>query len=287
MELSFTAFEDDICLAYTRKNLLRGGAVELACNMINHSENAAIFTRVPALNLLRKALLSLSATYFGSQHRQDHITRKGYRQYGEVLKQLNSTIALQQRQVTDETILTALTCMLLEFFLPTGPTNFLKHQRGIEAMIELRGPPTDGAEPTATIFRGLRVVSILGALADSRPSVYARGDWKRAPIACSTEVGSLQYRIFGVLADCTVLKSERDAMLASGLGVEHYGTFLLRIEETFNDLKSLRPVWEQINNSLLFETEQVSEMARQLGIANQMCATACMLFHAARLCKYS
>jgi hypothetical protein len=88
-------------LAYTRKNLLRGGAVELACNMISYSQNAPIFTRDPALNFLRKALLCLSTTYFGSQHRQDHITRKGYRQYDEVLQQLNSTIALQQRLVTD------------------------------------------------------------------------------------------------------------------------------------------------------------------------------------------
>jgi hypothetical protein len=175
--------------------------------------------------------------------------------------------------------------MLLEIFLPTGSTNFLEHQRGIEAMIELRGPPTDGAEPTATIFCGLQVVSIVGALADSRPSIYAREDRKQAPISCSTEIGSLQYRIFSVLADCIVLKNERDAILASGTGSEHYGPFLLHVEETLKDLKSLRPLWERINNTQLLETKQVSEMARELGIAKQICATACILFHAARICK--
>jgi hypothetical protein len=252
--------------------------------MIDYSGNAPIFNRDPALGLLRKALLSLSATYFGSQHRQDHITAKGYHQYGEVLKQLNSTIALQQRHVTDETILTALTCMLLEVFLPTGPNNFLKHQRGIEAMVELRGPPTDRVEPTATIFRGLRVLSIVGALADSRPSIYAREDWKQAPISCSTEVGLLQYRIFGVLADCTVLKSKRDAMLVSEIGSEHYRSFLVQVERTLDELKSLRPLWERVNGAQLRNTAQLSEMAKELGIANQVCATACMLYHAARIC---
>jgi hypothetical protein len=141
VELSFAAFEEDICLAYTRKNLLRGGPVEVACNKIGFHENAPIFARFPALNLLRKAIVSLSVTFFGIQHHETRIIAKGYDQYGGVLRRLNTTLAIPEQQTTNETLLTALTCMLLEVFMPTGPSNFLKHQRGIETIMCLRGPP--------------------------------------------------------------------------------------------------------------------------------------------------
>lgn len=89
--------------------------------------------------------------------------------------------------------------MLLELFLPTGPTNFLKHERGLEAIMSLRGPPTESVGDTATIFRGLRIVSIIGALAEAKPSLYTHEKWKYAPIAYTSEMGMLQAELFTVL----------------------------------------------------------------------------------------
>lgn len=284
MELSFATFEDDICLAYTRKHLLRGGVFELACKMIDLPDGALIFTQNPGLGLLKKSILSLAITFFGSQHHQEKIIARGYHQYGEVLRQLNATIALPEQQKSDEIILTALTCTLLEVFLPTGPTNFLMHQRGLEAMMDLRGPPKQSSGPTATIFRGLRMLSIAGALADSRSSIYAREDWKSAPTEHINEVGMLQYQLFTILADCTSLLSERDALLESGLGCEYYGILMARVDATLIDLLVLYDAWERFNDIQLRATEQLSDLGRELGIANQHSATACMLYHAAYLC---
>jgi hypothetical protein len=280
VELSFAAFKDDICLAYTRKHLLRGGVFELACRMINFSDTASIFSRNPALGLLRTSIISLAMTFFGSQHHQDKIVAKGYHQYGEVLRDLNNAIASSERQTSDEIILTALMCTLLEVFLPTGPTNFLTHQRGLEAMMELRGPPTKSTGPTATIFRGLRMLSIAGALADSRPSIYAREDWKFAPAEHVNDVGVLRYNLFTVLADCTSLLSERDALLKSGLGYEYHGILLARVDVTLHDLIELYPLWELCNDSQYQGTEQQSVLEREMGVANQLC----MLYHVAYLC---
>lgn len=81
----------------------------------------------PGLALLRKALLSLAVGFFGDQHRQNPMTRRGYHQYGDVLRQLNDHLAQPELQSMNETLLTALSCMLFELFLPTGPSNFLKH----------------------------------------------------------------------------------------------------------------------------------------------------------------
>jgi len=179
--------------------------------MIDWQETSLVFSNDPALALLREAILSLSVTFFGKQHREDRIISKGYDQYSEVLRKLNAALAIPEQQTSNEVILTALTCMLLEIFLPTGPLNFLKHQRGIEAIMKLRGPPTESAGDTAVIFRGLRVVSIIGALAEARPSIYAQEEWKHAPIAQTTEFGALQAKMFTVLGTIALGRTCRTA----------------------------------------------------------------------------
>lgn len=283
-QLSFAAFEQDICLAYTRKNLLRGGPVELACNMIDFYEGAAGLTADPGLDLLRKSILSLSVTFFGSQHRQDHIMVKGYRQYGKVLLQLNSHLSQPEQQRSDETLLAALSCMLLEIFLPTGPSNFLKHQRGIEALMELRGPPTESTGTTAMIFRGLRTLSIIGALADSRPSLCARKEWKQAPPAQTDEVGMLLHRMFDVMADCTLLVSRRNALRSSAAGSEELGLLLSDVNSVLADLEKIHPDLQDFNQRKLNESKDLSKMAKVLKVANHMSATAYMLYNTVYIC---
>jgi hypothetical protein len=284
IELSLAAFEEDLCLAYTRKNLLRGGPVEVACNKIGFQENAPIFMRFPALSLLRKAIVSLSVTFYGIQHHDTRIISKGYDQYGEVLRRLNTTLTIPEQQSTNETLLTALTCMLLEVFMPTGPQNFLKHQRGIETIMCLRGPPTESTGETATIFHGLRIVSIISALVESRPSLYADGAWKHAPMAATTENGVLQHRIFTILATCTQLMSDRDALIASGTNSKHRELLLVRIDSITSELHGLYHEWERINKSELSEVESLSTLAKELGIANHLTATAYMLYYTTLIC---
>jgi hypothetical protein len=283
VQMSFAAFEDDICLAYTRKNLLRGGPVEIACDMVERYATASNDAD-PGIGLLHKAVLSLSTTFFGSQHRQHHITNKGYAQYGEVLRQLNSHLATPELQQTNETLLTALACMLLEIFLPTGPTNFLKHQRGLDAIATLRGPPTESQGTTATIFRGLRILSIVGSLAESRPSLYASEEWKRVPPVIASEAGILQHHVFTVLADCTRLISRRNASFASAAPPESHAALLAEVDEVLGDLEALHPLWEALNEHQMAQTVEQSDLAKAMGVANSVSATAYMLYHTAYIC---
>lgn len=170
--------------------------------MIDFQGNASRCSEDPALVLLQNAVFSLSSCFFGSQHCEVRIATKGYAQYVDVLGQLNGALMIPQRQTTNETILTVMTCMLLELFLPTGPSSFQKHQRGIETLIRMRGPPTESTGDTGTIFRGLRVVSIIGALVQGRPSIYAQKEWKHAPVQHTNEVGKLLADLFGILGMC-------------------------------------------------------------------------------------
>jgi hypothetical protein len=238
----------------------------------------------PGLGLLQKAMLSLAVTFFGSQHRQGRITSRGYHQYGEVLRQLNSHLADPKLQRTNETLLTALLCMLLEIFLPTGPRNFAKHQRGLDAIAMLRGPPVESEGITTTIFRGLRILSIVGSLAESRPSLYANEDWKQTLPVPASEAGMLQYHVFTVLADCTLLVTRRDTLLASGAPPESYEPLLAEVDKVLGDLVVLHPLWEALNEHQMAEITEQSDPAKAMGVANSVSATAYMLYHTAYIC---
>ncbi|KAJ4374672.1 hypothetical protein N0V86_007545 [Didymella sp. IMI 355093] len=234
----------------------------------------------PGIELLRQSMLSLSVTFFGKQHRQNQITRKGYTLYGDVLRQLNQHLTLPELQTTDETILTALTCMLLEIFLPTGPKNFFKHHRGLEAIMAMRGPPTNTTGDTATIFRGLRILSIIGALASSQPSIYARSEWKSAPPAAdATAPMQLQHQFFTCLADCTSLIYERDLLLSGASPLWTYEPLLSRVHATLSDLTALHPLYVRFNASQLPSSRPPSPLAVELGVANHFSATALMLYN--------
>lgn len=235
----------------------------------------------PTISLLRDSIMSLAVTFYGSQHRQTNIKNRGYEMYGKVLRQLNSHLAQPDLQTTNETILTALTCMLLEIFLPTGPNNFLKHMRGIESILEIRGPPNDPDGETALIFHGLRLLSIVGALATSRPSLYSRQEWKQVPCIQKDEAGILRHRVFTILADGTRLRHERDLAQSLGL-VERYPCIVLETRLLLDELEEIRADWVVFNESQL--DNSTTQLGKDMHIANHVSATVGMLYHTTHIC---
>lgn len=207
-ELAFVAFEDDLIVAYTRKNLLKGGCVELACDIVR-SAGLGNDLLEPGLDLLRNAILSLSASFFGTQLHQTAILNRGYRCYGQVLTQLNNHLAQPHLQTTDETIMTAIACMLLEIFAPTGPDKFLEHVRGVEAIITARGPPSSPNGSRAEVLSGVRILCVVGALVQRRMTIWATPEWRSIPSAQTDEGLLVRHEVLSVMADLTVLAKER------------------------------------------------------------------------------
>ncbi|KAH7135540.1 hypothetical protein B0J11DRAFT_564862 [Dendryphion nanum] len=276
--LSSAAFTDTICLTFTRKYMLRGGPVEMACNSVMTNT----LTSTPSIDLLRDAILGLSFTFYGYQHRQAGIMSKGYSQYGVVLRRLNTHLTRPGLQTSHETILTALTCMLLEIFLPTGPDNFFKHLTGIEAILELRGapsPPYD--DETITLLSGIRVLSIVSGLARSKPSLFSRPEWKRIPCKRMGEAGQLRHRIFMILADCTTLMSRRGIVVAT----EDFAARQALLEDSkllLTELEEILPDWVAYNEVQM--QGPTSKLAKEMRIANQDSALTCMLYYAGYIC---
>lgn len=240
----------------------------------------------PGLNkgpdLLRKSLLGLSAAFYGSQHCQKAILKRGYMVYGEVLKQLNSHLAQPQLQTTDETILTAIVCMLLEIFVPTGPNNFFKHVRGIEAILAVRGPPTSPTGVNPAMLSGIRILCIIGALVQNRSSMWATDEWKRIPPSHFDEDSLIRHEILEILADCTVVRSEHTRIPLTVAKSQGYACNLIAARGFLDKLRSIYSRWEKYNASMLYT--HVSASSKDLSFANRASTATYMLYNSALIC---
>jgi hypothetical protein len=257
--------------------LLKGGPVDLACDLAFVGQ--AELTDDPGLKLLRDSVRSISVTFFGSQHHQTVLEKSGYQQYGQVLGQLNAQLGTPGFPITDYTVLTALTCMLLEVFLPTGPDNFMKHLQGIDTILAARGIPPSPIPPTTlAVLQGLRILSIVGGLHLAKPSIYCQEEWKRVPCFKKGAQGQLRHDLFSVMADCTRLMAERDAIVLSGdLAARH--VFLSQVRAATLQLEAIHSRWQDLN--LKHMKESALHFGEKRKIANTSIAIDYMLYNAA------
>ncbi|ORY02265.1 hypothetical protein BCR34DRAFT_591957 [Clohesyomyces aquaticus] len=282
--ISPVAFRENIYLCYIRKKLFSGGPVAFACEMV-YPDTLEVARPIenPPREVLRKAIMSLAISFFGSQHRQIEIQNDGYRLYGSALSELNVILAQPKLQVADETILSVFACLLLEVFVPTGKNNYLSHIRGLESILELRGPINPDTNRMAFVLaRAMRVASIFGGLALSRPSIYARDEWKRVPCAEFGEDDILRHRLFDVMADLTQLLSEHKEMVSSGTNEGHEPA-LQKAKALVGRLRTLRDLWESFNSGAQ-ETQGTAipsgtTSKRRLKIANHVSATLLLLYN--------
>lgn len=280
-ELSFVAFEDDIYVSYTRKHLLKDGCVEVACDLAQGVGLSGDMLD-PGLSLLRDAVISLSYTFFGIQHCQRTISDRGHKIYGKVFGQLNAHLAMPHFQKTNETIMTAITCMIFEMFVPTGPDTFFKHVQGIEAILAARGPPSlpHGIDPS--MLSGVKILCIVGAIFQQRPSLWAEKRWTSVPPLHTDEGSLIRHELLLILASCTILKKVSAPPALDSPTAEESSRVLGRVREYINRLKTNHLRWEQHNACML--DEEASPSFRDPTIANHASATTYMLYNVVHIC---
>ncbi|KAI9685858.1 MAG: hypothetical protein M1822_004136 [Bathelium mastoideum] len=234
------AFQDDFCIAYTNKFLLRGGPVHLAFRTVD------LDGQNPRHGLLRDALLTLATTFFGHQHKDDCTRQKGYWLYGSTLKALNQALGTELAR-SDDVLLCVVTFGLLETFVPSSQSSWLMHIRGMEKLLELRGPETYRDPFSRQILQGLRRMLIFGSLNTSIPSILARQEWKALEWRSDAIQKNTDEDLLNFLADCPALFNRRDELLRLFDNDQNASALELRtsiLEEGRALLEELR-IWRQ------------------------------------------
>ncbi|KUJ13954.1 uncharacterized protein LY89DRAFT_784788 [Mollisia scopiformis] len=291
--------ELEIYICYTMENCLRGGIVNTTLKAAPMNEIITAAT-TPNGKIFHHAVLSLAVLFFGTEHRQSKITVKGYAMHGVALKRLNQALAVPGCYAHDEVILAVVTLALLECFIPTGPNHFLKHMSGLERLLELRGPGTEGySSSSSKLGRGARHMILFASLRTGKPSILARPEWKAAlRIDCPVEQLPEQ-DLIDILADCTVLVAGSEKILANG-GLELEGNARQRDEievkalSLLEQLRAWKRGWDTDLKNAYFETliapERVQPTANWTDnsppfltifeFSNDVSATNFMLYHA-------
>lgn len=178
--------------------------------------------------------------------------------------------------------MTAMICMILEIFIPTGPNNFFKHVQGIEAILAARGPPTSPRGTDPSMLSGVRILCIVGAIMQRRPSIWVQEEWKSVPPLHTDEGSLIRHEILLVLADCTVLRKGPSSSSSNKSTDEDHSRMTARVRACLNRLNALYLRWEQHNTSMLGEETALS--FQDPTIANHASATTYMLYNAAYIC---
>jgi Fungal specific transcription factor domain len=215
LSASLRGNEFEMYICYSRKHLHRGGAIDLVLQKTQLSEIIPAGTPTANGQIFHQAILSFSIILFGAQHGQANITARGYAMHGVALKLLNQVLSDLKCYTRDDVILSVATLAILECLVPTGPKSYLKHMVGLERLLELRDPNSYCSPISSALYKSVRHMLIFASLRMGKPSILAREEWKKVLRANCSDEEMQEQDLFDVLADCTVLISERDNVLAN------------------------------------------------------------------------
>jgi hypothetical protein len=211
LSASLASSEFEICACYARKSLSGGGAVAVALQGLQLGDIIRSGTTATGGQIFHQAFMSFALVMFGSQHKQEHITGKGYAIHGRVLGQLNQRLSDSKYRTRDEVFLSVVTLALLECIVPTGPKHYINHMVAMERLLELRGP----SPKSSRLYKNVRHMMLFASLRTGKPSILARREWKRLLRTQCSEDELQEEDLWDILADCTVLFAGRDKMLTN------------------------------------------------------------------------
>lgn len=84
---------------------------------------------------------------------------------------------------------------------------------GLEKLLEPRGPNMHCFPKVFQIYKGVRRMTIFASLSTRRPSILARGEWRRIPWTDCLDGEIEEQYLLDALADCMVLVSGRDKVV--------------------------------------------------------------------------
>lgn len=236
---------------FARSHLAKDGPVDLSLRELQSMDIARLgansMTECQTAHL--RAVLSFATIFFGTKHKQPEITQQGFLSHGATLQQLNRALLDPRCHEFDEVIVSVTTLAIQETLVPSSPNHFLNHMSGLEKLIALRDPRSHCSPKTVDLYRCLRHMLLFAALGIGRPTVLAKPEWKTMlRQCCKTEEQLQEQLLYDVLADCTVLASERDKLFTRRITTRANVSNQIEIirthaEQLCEQLRNWRRIW--------------------------------------------
>ncbi|QYT05891.1 Zn(2)-C6 fungal-type domain-containing protein [Trichoderma simmonsii] len=222
---------EDIFVTYTVSQLLEDGAD--VSSMPGSSGGLA-----------KQCLVALSTTYFGIAHMEKEILRRGMSKYGKSLRTLNQRLGDQSASRTLDVLQSIMIMALFEYLISDLEAGWLQHSRGLERLLEIRGPESMTSLPCLTILESVRPSIIFSALLGRQNTILASPDWKTLPWVNYAERKDAMQLLIDILADCPELFVLRESLPAKPAQLERRSALHQLEEKAYATLDSLH-AWKQ------------------------------------------
>ncbi|KAF2003603.1 hypothetical protein P154DRAFT_78937 [Amniculicola lignicola CBS 123094] len=191
-------------LIYLRQHIMKGAPIDSALQESQLSDIVTARTSTSNGQVFNQAVLSFATIVFGTWHKQTAIVNEGFTMHGKALQQLNQALSDSQRFGGYEVLLAVCTFGMLEFLIPTGPQNYMKHMLGLEKLFELRGTTSFVSPKELHFLACCRYMNVFASLSLGRPSIFARPEWKEVVTRASAHEAALDRELWDILANCTI-----------------------------------------------------------------------------------
>ncbi|KAM6487042.1 hypothetical protein HDV62DRAFT_140665 [Trichoderma sp. SZMC 28011] len=222
---------EDIFITYTVSQLL---------------EDGADISSMPGSSggLAKQCLVALSTTYFGIAHMEKEILRRGMSKYGKSLRTLNQRLGDQSASRTLDVLQSIMIMALFEYLISDLEAGWLQHSRGLERLLEIRGPESMTSLPCLTILESVRPSIIFSALLGRQNTILASPDWKTLPWVNHAERKDAMQLLIDILADCPELFVLRESLPAKSAQLERRSALHQLEEKAYATLDRLY-TWKQ------------------------------------------
>ncbi|KAH8646880.1 hypothetical protein BX600DRAFT_390305 [Xylariales sp. PMI_506] len=228
---------EELFLMYTRLNLLHGEE-EL--------------THHPGLphGLTRRTFLALSTTYFGIEHQENRLVQSGLTKYGQALGAVSQALADPSTHKTYDLLLSIFIMSLFEFLIGEHENGWVNHARGIEKLLELRGPESMTSLSCLKIMDMFRAQLIFAAMILHDTTIFSRPEWKEIPWSLHPERKDAMQLLLDIAADgpqLLVLCDRIDRATDVGLQMQILQELADKTRQLFSDLEQWNKNWTASN----------------------------------------
>jgi len=282
--------EAELSLCHVQKWLAKDGPVYLAMREMPTIE-LDVIARPGASSLMsHQIILSFAFIVFGIQQGQASIAHKGWALYGKALTRLNGALSDPTGYARDEVCVSVIALTCLEMLAPTSPENRIRHIVGLERILDLRGPHAYCSDEHFDVLNCTTILMFDASLHTAKPSILAKPEWKTVMWARCSDEDALKQELHDLIADCTVLGAERNAIAGmSSRNTSHLGHTRQRdaLEHKALDLRAQFFAWKQRwdrnpgNSPIVSEPLRENQELSRYGFLIEPAAAIYMAFHTA------
>ncbi|KAK0369429.1 hypothetical protein CLIM01_13210 [Colletotrichum limetticola] len=217
-----------------------------AMNHLLHESEEVVVNPDINRTLTNKCFVALSTTIFGIDKKEPHVLQHGLYRYGTALKALNRALS-DPRESRSFDVLEAITVMaVFEMIAGNREDGWIEHARGLERLLDFRGPTSMQPLPCLALFEKARPSMIFAALVTRKTTILSSTLWKGLPWLQYPERKNPLQLLLDIVADCPELFVLREDIFGKGEGLPRNSALISLLEmaqKVLNDLETWENCW--------------------------------------------